>query len=169
MAVRSRTLCSVVVLVVAGLANVATQPDMDSDWRYPCDGQGDWDPAEPVHVHFAYERDLDPDIPGLLHGIRLLDPDGGELQLVAAGDDHGLITVCPVGGFAPETTYAWRIGPFHESSNHLQPPKWSGETETSFTTGDGWPDNPVAGAADCAALTPPSFEDDPCRIDTAWD
>jgi hypothetical protein len=158
----SRTKLSILALLLAALGIVATKTGEDDDWRFPCDGQGGWDPAEPLIVHFDREGRLDPDTPGLLDGIRLLDPDGGELQLVLATHDDGLITVCPIGGLEPETTYTWRIGPFHDSYNHLRPPSWAGETETWFNTGPGWPDDPISSQAQCAELPPPSFEGDPC-------
>ncbi len=156
---RARTAISTLALLIAVLGVVGTDAGTE-DWRYPCDNQTDWDPAEPVYIHFGTQPYLDIGTPGLLHGIRLLDPEGSELQLALASHDRGLVTVCPVGGLAPETTYTWRIGPFHESTNHINPPHWSGETESEFTTGPGWPDAPIETAAGCAEFTPPDFEGD---------
>ncbi len=166
MANRRRTIASMLVLALAGMGQLATKTAADDDWRYPCDGQGNWDPAEPLVVHFDREGRLDPDTPGLLDGIRLLHPDGGELTLVLATHDDGFVTVCPVGGLEPETTYTWRIGPFHDSWNHARPPHWAGETETWFNTAEGWPEDPIANRAACEALPAPSFVADPCDDDT---
>lgn len=169
MATRWRTAASTLALLFAGLGMVGTKTGEDDDWRYPCDGYGGWDPEDPVIVHFDREGLLDPDTPGLLDGIRLLDPEGGELQLVLATHEDGFITVCPVGGLEPQTTYTWRIGPFHESWNHVRPPHWSGETETWFNTGPGWPEDPITTQAQCEELPAPTFEDNPCHggLDTA--
>ncbi len=158
----SRNAASIVALLLALLGAVATEMSEQSWWRYPCDGQEGWDPAEPLTLRFAATSEIDPDTPGLLEGIRVLDPDGGQVPLVLAVHDGGRVVACPVGGLEPETDYTWRIGPFHESHNHLEPPAWGVETESRFTTGPGWPEEVIGNRADCEAWAPPDLGDDPC-------
>ncbi len=167
MATTLRTAISSVALLVAGLGSVATTPDQDEYWRYPCDHEEGWDPSAPIYLHFAYEYDVDPDIPGLLDGIRLMDPEGTMVQLVLASHEGGIIVCCPVGGLQPETTYSWAVGPFHESWNHVQPPPWIGNTYSSFTTGPGWPQDTIDNYAECEAHPLPEGLDGDCSGDTA--
>ena len=173
MAHTARTALSVLVLVIAALTHVATSRDIDEDWRYPCDGQEDWDHADPVYLHFAYEWEIDPHIPGLLDGVILMDGDRQHVQLVVATHEGGLVSYCPVGGLEPDTEYTWEVGPFHESHNHVQPPRWFAERPSSFTTGSNWPENPVTSTTDCEKLSLHAdiqalefWNEDPCFIDT---
>ncbi len=166
MAPTLRTSCSIAALLVAVSGLVATSPLDDEDWRYPCDHHRGWDPAEPVYLHFAYEDVLDPATPGLLDGIRVTEPDGAQLELVLAPAEGGLVVVCPLGGLAPETTYRWAVGPFHESWNHVRPPVWNGTTFSEFTTGPGWPEETIDSYAECAAHPIPTASMGTCDGDT---
>jgi hypothetical protein len=162
-----RTVLSASALLLAALGMIATSPVEDEDWRYPCNGHDDWDPAEPLYLHFGLEDLLDPDTPGLLEGIRVMDPDGVQAQLVLATAEDGMVVVCPVGGLAPETTYRWAVGPFHESWHHVTPPLWNGATYSEFTTGSGWPGETIDNRAACAAHPLPKGMDESCVPDTA--
>jgi hypothetical protein len=156
-------------LVLATAACLATTSGEDFDWRWPCDGTTDWDPAVPLTMHWAHEYWLDPTAPGLAESTWLEDERGWRVPSWLSWR-HDVLLLCPVGGLEPERVYVWRVRDVGSSENHLTAPRWAHPGALSFRTGPAQATVPPMTQADCDALRVPEevrtvSRCDPCRTE----
>lgn len=130
---RTRSSARRILGVVAGTtALVATSGP--SDLRNPCDGQTEWDPAQPLVFDWAFATA--PDNPGLLAtGITLTDATGARVPFDVVPTTAGPVLVCPTEPLEPGATYTWKIGNWKDLGPHVRHvPYHSEQGRWTFTT-----------------------------------
>ncbi|GEM_PF-3399278 len=136
----------------------------------PCGGEQNWDPNRPLTTDqvAGWPMDHPEHAPGADEWTTVTGPDGETVPIAWIYDyDQETITICPLGGLDPETTYVWEVRDIPAPSANTIPMPHVEPLRATFTTAPCSQFDPVEQAEDCWASD--HYNTSWCDTGPRWD